>query len=112
MNPKVTILVPTFNRAHFIAECLDSLLNQTLAASQIIVVNDGSEDHTLSVVMPYMDRIEYYLARQDIRQGDSDSALSFIESLEKNYPDSLLFMRGSGRGRRWQPVTQVVSGLR
>ena len=59
-----------------------------------------------------MPNIEYYLARQDIRQGDSDSALSFIESLEKNYPDSLLFMRGSGRGRRWQPVTQVVSGLR
>ena len=46
MNPQITILVPTFNRAHFIAECLDSLLNQTLAASQIIVVNDGSEDHT------------------------------------------------------------------
>jgi glycosyltransferase involved in cell wall biosynthesis len=64
MNPQITILVPTFNRAHFIAECLDSLLNQTLAASQIIVVNDGSEDHTLSVVMPYMDRIEYYETNQ------------------------------------------------
>lgn len=64
MNPRITIMVPTFNRAHFIAECLDSLLSQTLPASQIIVVNDGSEDNTFSVVRPYLDRVEYYETNQ------------------------------------------------
>ncbi len=59
-----------------------------------------------------MPNIEYYLARQYIRQGDGESALTLIESLETNYPDSLLFARGSGRGRRWQPVAQLISGLR
>ena len=59
-----------------------------------------------------MPNIEYYLARQYLRQGDNDSALAHIASLEKNYPDSLLFMGRSGSGRRWQPVSQVVTNLR
>ena len=64
MNPKITVLVPTFNRANFLSECLESLLNQSLPATQIIVVNDGSEDHTLSVIKPYLNRIEYHETNQ------------------------------------------------
>ncbi|UCD78681.1 MAG: tetratricopeptide repeat protein [Desulfobacterales bacterium] len=56
--------------------------------------------------------IEYYLARQYLRQGSIDNALALIESLEKNYPDSLLFTRRSGSGRRWQTVSQVIPRLR
>ena len=59
-----------------------------------------------------MPNVEYYLARQYLRQGDNDNALALIESLEKNYPDSLLFTGRSGSGRRWQPVSQVVAKLR
>ena len=59
-----------------------------------------------------MPNVEYYLARQYLRQGDNDNALALIESLEKNYPDSLLFTGRRGSGRRWQPVSQVVTNLR
>jgi len=59
-----------------------------------------------------MPNVEYYLARQYLRQGDNDNALPLIESLERNYPDSLLFTGRSGSGRRWQPVSQVVANLR
>lgn len=59
-----------------------------------------------------MPNIEYYLARQYLRQGDSDRALTLVESLEMNYSDSILFTRRSGSGRRWQPVTQVIGDLR
>ncbi|HXH51323.1 MAG TPA: glycosyltransferase family A protein [Terriglobia bacterium] len=55
----VTILVPTYNRAHFLAECLDSVLGQTIPPAQVIVINDGSRDNTREVLAPYMDRIEY-----------------------------------------------------
>ena len=58
-----------------------------------------------------MPNIEYYLARQYIRQGNSDDARALIESLEKNYADSLLFTRRAGSGPRWQPVSQVVANL-
>jgi tetratricopeptide (TPR) repeat protein len=56
--------------------------------------------------------IEYYLARQYLRQGSIDSALPLIESLEKNYSDSRLFTGRFGSRQRWQPVSQVIPGLR
>jgi len=59
-----------------------------------------------------MPNVEYYLARQYLRQGDNVNALALIESLEKNYPDSLLFARRSGSRPRWQPASQVVGNLR
>ena len=59
-----------------------------------------------------MPNVEYYLARQYLRQGNNDDAMALIQSLEMNYPDSLLFSRRSGSGRRWQPVTQVIEDLR
>ncbi len=58
-HPKITVLVPTFNRSDFIAECLDSLLAQSLPASQLLIINDGSNDRTLQVLEPYRDRIVY-----------------------------------------------------
>lgn len=50
---KVSVIVPTFNRAHYLRESLDSLLAQTMPASEIIVVNDGSTDGTREVLREY-----------------------------------------------------------
>jgi len=55
----VSILVPTFNRANYITECLDSLLAQTMPALEIIVIDDGSEDGTAEVLKRYGQRIRY-----------------------------------------------------
>jgi hypothetical protein len=59
-----------------------------------------------------MSNIEYFLVRQYLRQENSDDALVLIESLEKNYPDSLVFTRRSAGGRRWQTVSEVIPSLR
>lgn len=56
--------------------------------------------------------IEYYLADQYIRTGRFEDANSMLESLEKNYSDSLLRMRKGAPGPRWQPVSQGVARLR
>ena len=59
-----------------------------------------------------MPNIEYYLARQYLRQGRIDSAQTLIESLEKNYLDSRLFTGRFGGRQHWQPVSQVIYSLR
>jgi cellulose synthase/poly-beta-1,6-N-acetylglucosamine synthase-like glycosyltransferase len=53
-----TVIVPTYNRAQYIGEAIRSLLAQTRKPDQIIVVNDGSTDDTLSVLDHYAGRIE------------------------------------------------------
>ena len=54
----VSVLVATCNRAPLLAEALDSLLQQTRPADQIVVVDDGSTDSTQELLASYGDRIE------------------------------------------------------
>jgi glycosyltransferase involved in cell wall biosynthesis len=53
-KPLVSIIIPTFNRAHLIVETLDSVLVQTYQNWECIVVDDGSSDHTDEVVGEYV----------------------------------------------------------
>ena len=52
-NPLVSIIIPAFNRADFIAETLDSVYNQTYYNWECIVIDDGSVDDTVEIVERY-----------------------------------------------------------
>jgi len=58
-RPMVSIVMATYNRAGYLPECLDSLLAQTVAAVEIVLVDDGSEDDTAQVAARYGDRVRY-----------------------------------------------------
>jgi glycosyltransferase involved in cell wall biosynthesis len=53
----VSVIIPTYNRAHFVREAIDSALAQTLPAAEVIVVDDGSSDDTPSTLAGYGNRI-------------------------------------------------------
>jgi hypothetical protein len=50
MRPKVSVIVPIFNTRHFLAKCLRSIAQQSLAEIEIICVDDGSTDGSDAVV--------------------------------------------------------------
>ncbi len=59
VEPIVTVVIPTYNRAGLVEQAIDSVLAQTQARADIIVVDDGSVDETATRLRRYADRITY-----------------------------------------------------
>jgi glycosyltransferase involved in cell wall biosynthesis len=55
----ITVIVPTYNRGHYIEQCLDSLLAQSVPALEILVIDDGSQDDTAQRVARYAGQVTY-----------------------------------------------------
>ena len=55
-QPLVSIIIPTYNRAHLIGETLDSVVAQTYLNWECIIVDDGSSDNTDEVVGKYVEK--------------------------------------------------------
>lgn len=53
--PFFSIILPTYNRAHFLPTAIESVLNQTFGDWELIIVDDGSIDNTKEVVCNYVD---------------------------------------------------------
>ncbi len=59
VDSKVSVVIPTYNRAQLLAETLDSVYAQTWRAYEVIVVDDGSEDEKIVRVCASYDRLVY-----------------------------------------------------
>lgn len=62
---KISVVIPAYNSENCIRETLESVIAQTLAAHEIIVIDDGSKDKTAEVVGSFGDRVRYI--KQDNR---------------------------------------------
>ena len=54
MDTLVTVVVPFYNVEKYIESCMNSIVNQTYKNLEIILVNDGSKDHSRSLVEKYL----------------------------------------------------------
>ena len=67
MNPKISICLPTYNRAMSLKETLNRLLIQTYQDYEIIIGNDASEDNTREIIRSFKDdRIKYHEHKRNI----------------------------------------------
>ena len=91
MKRKVTIIVPIYNSEKYLEECLDSIINQTYNNLEIILVNDGSTDRSLSIIEKYsrLDKRIKYIYQKNSGVGEARNAgldnstgeyISFIDS--------------------------------
>ena len=55
---KVSVVIPCYKQGHFLADAIESALNQTYKPCEVIVVNDGSPDNTEYVCTQY-EKVKY-----------------------------------------------------
>ena len=56
---KVSVIIPTYNRAQLVQETIDSVLRQSYKNYEIIVIDDGSTDDTEILLRRYAEHIKY-----------------------------------------------------
>lgn len=81
---KVSIIIPTYNRAGTIERAIDSVLGQTYQDFELIIVDDGSTDDTQRIVDSYKDSRVRYL-RTDERHGANHARNIGIQNAQGEY---------------------------
>ena len=73
MRPAVSVLVPVFNVQKYLRKCLESLVRQTLTDIEIILINDGSTDDSLSIIREFERRDPRIVVLDKPNSGYGDS---------------------------------------
>jgi glycosyltransferase involved in cell wall biosynthesis len=85
-TPKISVIIPTYNRANFIRNTIISVINQTYTDWELLVIDDGSTDNTHEIVDEFINkdsRIKYFY--QENSGGPSSPKNLGIEKAEGVY---------------------------
>ena len=85
----VSILVPVYNSEKYLRQCLDSIVNQTYKDLQVVIVDDGSKDNSLSICREYADKYEFI---EVYHQGNAGVASARNALLDKAKGDYTIFI--------------------
>ena len=96
--PLISVVVPTYNRAHVVSDSINSIFAQTFQNLEVIVVDDGSTDQTRSVLAPYLEKITYIrtenkglaAARNTGMRHASGEYIAWLDSDDMWMPDKLM----------------------
>ncbi len=82
----ISVIIPTYNRAKYIRDAIDSALNQTRLPDEILVIDDGSTDETPEILAKYAAPVRI------IRQRNRGRSAARNVGLEEARGDSIMFL--------------------
>ena len=84
-NSLVTIIVPVYNAERFLDKCIQSIQNQTYQDIEIILVNDGSTDDSLTVCETYSTHDSRIVVLNKVNEGVSSARNHGIEAAKGEF---------------------------
>lgn len=82
--PKVSIIIPVYNVEKYIERCIDSVLTQTFKDFELILINDGSKDHSLKIMNNYKKDARVIIIDQE-NQGPAKTRNRGIKEAKGKY---------------------------
>lgn len=80
MKPFFSIIIPTYNRADLISDAIESVIKQTFLDWELIIIDDGSTDHTLNVIKTFNEpRIKYFFQQNQERSAARNNGIQRAE---------------------------------
>lgn len=117
-NALVSVVIPTYNSEEYIGDCLEATLNQTYANIEVIIVDDGSKDSTVSICKKYADRDKRIRVFCIDGNGVSEARNHGISNAHGNYivffdaddcPETILIESYLNALEEWQRQGKKVS---
>ncbi len=84
-KPIISIIIPCYNQAHFLAECVESVMSQDYADWELIIVNDGSTDNTLKLALEFAKKDKRINVIDKENGGLSSARNAGIKQIKGNY---------------------------
>lgn len=82
---KFSIVVPVYNVENYLSECLESLINQTFDDFEVICINDGSTDNSLSVLNDFASKDERFVVISQKNQGQGIARNNALKIVNGQY---------------------------
>jgi glycosyltransferase involved in cell wall biosynthesis len=70
-SPLISIVIPSYQQAIFLEDCLLSILNQDYQNKEILVIDGGSTDGSVDIIRRYESRLAYWQSKEDGGQSDA-----------------------------------------
>lgn len=70
-NPKISIIMPSFNQGPYLEAAIRSVLSQDYANKQLIVIDGGSTDNSMEIIQRYQQKLAYSVSEPDLGQADA-----------------------------------------
>ncbi len=97
--PAISVVIPAYNYAQYLAPCIESVLAQSFAPAEVVVVDDASTDDTPEVARAFGDRVSYVrhernsglsASRNTGIRNTSAELITFLDADDLMKPDNLL----------------------
>ncbi len=91
--PLVSILIPYYNHKQYVAQTLDSILNDTYPNKEIVIINDGSTDPDISVINDWIERNSSKLSINLISRANKGITKTFNELARTSKGKYIIFVQ-------------------